>query len=174
MKTARKVTARKGAAKNAAAKKVATKPLSAKQQLETLIAKINPKGQPLFRSVRAALRKRFPSANELVYDYSHSLVIGYSPNENGIEAVVALSASADGLRLYFLNGPKIPDPRKMLLGSAKLTRFVQIESLKTLKLPDVEGFMLAAADMAKTPFNPGVHGELVIKTNSADARPKRK
>ncbi len=173
-KTTGKAANKKSAARKVAASKSAAPPLSAKQQLEILIAKVDRKAQPLFRSVQKALRKRFPSANELVYDYSHSLVIGYSPNENGIESVVAFSASADGLRLYFMNGPKLPDPKKMLLGSAKQTRYVEIESLKTLKVPEVEGFMAAAAAAAKTPFTAGGGGNLVIKTFRTKTPAKRK
>ena len=48
-------------------------------QLRAYINKLDPKNQKLFRSVRAAVRQRFPTANELVYDYSQALVIGVSP-----------------------------------------------------------------------------------------------
>ncbi len=50
-------------------------------QLRSLIEKFDPKDQRLIRSVRSAVRKRLPTANELVYDYGNSLVIGYSPTE---------------------------------------------------------------------------------------------
>ena len=40
-------------------------------QLRAYIDRLDPKNQKLFRSVRAAVRKRFPTANELAYDYSH-------------------------------------------------------------------------------------------------------
>lgn len=48
-------------------------------QLRSLIEKFDPKDQRLIRSVRSALRKRLPTANELVYDYPNSVVIAYSP-----------------------------------------------------------------------------------------------
>jgi hypothetical protein len=38
-------------------------------QLLSLIEKFDPKDQRLIRSVRSAVRKRLPTANELVYDY---------------------------------------------------------------------------------------------------------
>jgi hypothetical protein len=37
-------------------------------QLRVYIDKLDSKNQKLFRSVRAAVRKRFPTANELAYD----------------------------------------------------------------------------------------------------------
>ena len=76
-------------------------------QLKFLIGKFDARKQRLIRSVRSALRKRFPTANELVYDYGFSLVIAYSPTEQGIEGIFSISARADGVSLYFMNGPKI-------------------------------------------------------------------
>ena len=61
-------------------------------QLRAYIDKLDPKNQKLFRSVRAAVRKRFPTANELAYDYSYALVIGYSPADRGIDSIVAIRA----------------------------------------------------------------------------------
>jgi hypothetical protein len=58
-------------------------PPSAELQLAGLIAKLEPKNQKLIKSMRRVLRKRFPTVNELVYDYTKSLVISYSPNERG-------------------------------------------------------------------------------------------
>jgi len=90
-------------------------------QLLFLIEKFDAKNQQLIRSVRAALRKRFPTANELVYDYGFSLVIAYSPTEQGIEGILSISARADdGVSLYFTNGPKLPDPKKLLSYSDRL------------------------------------------------------
>ena len=63
--------------------------LTPEAQLRAYIDKLDPKNQKLFRSVRAAVRKRFPTANELVYDYGHALVVGYAPADRGIDAVVA-------------------------------------------------------------------------------------
>jgi hypothetical protein len=157
-----------------ATKEVATKPLSAEQQLKGFIAKCEPKHRALIRSVRKSLRKRFPSANELVYDYSKSLVIGYSPTERGIDSVVASASGTDGLRLYFNQGPTLPDPKKILLGSGKQTRFIRVESPRTLILPEVKALMEEANDQAKTPLRPRGRGKLIIKSTSAKQPPRRK
>ena len=145
------------------AKKAVAKPLTANQQLEALLSKLEKKQQALFRSVRNSLRKQFASSDELVYNYSHSLVISYSPTGRGMESPVTIATRDGGVRLYFNNGPKLPDPNKMLLGSAKQARFVWIESPKTLLLPEVKALMKAAVDLAKTPDRPGGRGTLVIK-----------
>jgi hypothetical protein len=110
--------------KNAMAMKPVTKKLTPETQLRACIGKLEPKNQKLFRAVRAAMRKRFPTANELVYDYSFALVIGYAPAEQGIDSIVAIRASAAGVSLYFSQGPKLSDPKRLLRGSGKQTRFI--------------------------------------------------
>ena len=157
-----------------ASKKGTTKPLSGEQQIKALIAKCDPKHQGLIRSIRKALRKRFPSANELIYDYSNSFVIGYSPTERGSDAVVATAAAKDGLRLVFNQGPTLPDPKKLLLGSGKQTRFIWVESAKTLALPEVQALLRAATDQATTPLRANGRGTLVIKPSSAEKRRTKK
>src|SRR6185369_9480182 len=115
-----------------------SKKLTPEAQLRAYIDKLDPKNQKLFRSVRAAVRKRFPTANELAYDYSNSVVIGYSPTERGIDGIVSIAARADGVRLYFNPGPQLPDPKRLLQGSAKQVRFIPVEAASRLAHPDVE------------------------------------
>ena len=67
--------------------------------------------------MRRWLRKRLPTAHEVVYEYRDCFVISYSPNERGYEGVLAIRASADGVRLYFNHGKGLPDPEKLLQGS---------------------------------------------------------
>jgi len=74
------------------------------------------------------VRKRFPTANELAYDYKTFVVIGYSAPDRGIDAIVALAARSTGVSLYFNQGPKVPDPKGILMGSGKRTRFIQLEN----------------------------------------------
>jgi hypothetical protein len=51
------------------------------EQLDTFIDKFDAKNAALIRAVRKALRKRFPTANELVYDNYNFFVIGYCSTE---------------------------------------------------------------------------------------------
>ena len=74
--------------------------LTPEAQLRSFIDRFDPKDQKLIRSVRAAVRKRFPTANELAYDYDNSIVIGYSPTDRGWpgELVVRGRAATRSLR----------------------------------------------------------------------------
>lgn len=143
-------------------------------QVRAGIARLDPKNQILFRSVRAAIRKRFSTANELAYDYRHAFVIGYSPTDRGIDAIVAIAARADGVFLYFSQGPKLPDPKRILRGSGKQTRFVQVETVSQLADPDVETFIAATIDQAKVPLAAKGKGRLIFKSAAPTKRLRQK
>ena len=142
-------------------------------QLRSFIDRFDPKDQKLIRAVRSAVRKRFPTANELAYDYGRSLVIGYSPTDRGIDSIVALTARATGVSLYFSQGPKLPDPKRLLLGSGKETRFVQVEAASQLAHPDVEALIAATVEQARIPLPSKGKGSVIIKS-AAKKRPRRR
>ncbi len=142
-------------------------------QLRSLNERFDPKQQDFIRSVRAVVRKRLPTANELVYDYSSFFVIGYSPTDRGIDAVVSIAARADRVDLYFNHGPQLPDPKKLLLGAGKQTRFIQVKSARQLAHPDIDALIAAASDHASVPLQSKGTGILIIKTNKAAAAKRR-
>ena len=151
-----------------------TRKLTPEAQLRAYIDKLDPKNQKLFRSVRAAVRKRFPTANELAYDYNRFFVIGYSPTDRGIDSIVAIRASATGVSLYFSQGPQLPDPKRILRGSGKQTRFVQVEDASQLTHPDVEALIAATIDQARVPLPSEGKGSLIIKSDGAKKPPRRR
>ena len=143
-------------------------------QLRAYIDKLDPKNQKLFRSVRAAVRKRFPTANELAYDYGTALVIGYTPADRGIDAVMAIRADAAGVSLYFNQGPQLPDPKRLLRGSGKQMRFIQVEAASQLAHPDVAALIAATIDQARVPLPSKGRGRLIIRGAAAKQRPRRR
>src|SRR6478609_9693208 len=83
---------------------------SAEAQVRGLITKFAPAHQRLIGATRRWLRKRLPTAQEVVYEYRDCFVISFSPSERGYEGVFAIRGSADGVRLYFNRGKGLPDP----------------------------------------------------------------
>ena len=136
-------------------------------QLRFFIEQFDSKEQKLIRSVRSAVRKRLPTANELVYDYYTFFVIGYSPTDHPTDGIVAIAARPDGVRLYLMQGPQLPDPKKLLLGSGKQTRYIRVEAASQLAHPDVEALIAGAIDQAKVPLPTTGGGKLVIRSVSA-------
>src|SRR5271155_5387449 len=123
-----------------------------KKSSESFIDKFDPNNQALVRSMRKALRKRLPTANELVYDNYNFFVIGYCSSERPDDCIVSIAAGANGVGLSFYHGATLPDPHKMLHGSGNQNRFIRIESAETLVRPEVEELIAAAIAQAKSPL----------------------
>src|SRR3954469_17421419 len=111
---------------------------SAEEQLRRFIEKFEPKHRATIRAVRKALRKRFPTANELVYDNYNFFVIGYGPTERPSDCFVSIAAAANGVGLCFIHGAKLSDPAKVLTGSGKQTRFLRLASSDVLEQPGIQ------------------------------------
>ena len=150
------------------------KTASPEKQLAAFIQKFDQKDQRLIRAVRQAVRKRIPTANELVWDNYNFFVIGYSPTERPTDSIISIAARANGVGLCFIQGARLPDPKKLLLGSGKQTRFIRLESPSAVAHPDVEALLAAAIDKAKTQLPATGRGKLVIRSISAKQRPRRK
>jgi hypothetical protein len=150
-----------------------TKPLSPEAELRSYVQRLAPKNQKLFRSVRTALRKRFPTAHELAYDYSSHVVIAYTSTDRAIDAIVAIAGRADGVRLYLMHGPQLPDPKGLLSGSGKETRYVQVEAASQLAHRDVKALIAAAVAKSTVPLPSKGKGGLIIKLTAAKKRRSR-
>ena len=146
----------------------------AEAQLRTFIDKFAPKDQRLIRAVRSAVRKRFPTANELVWDNYNFFVIGYSATERPSDSVLSLAAGASGVGLSFYRGASLPDPHGILLGSGTQNRFVRLESAKTLARPEIEALIAAAVAQMRVPLPAKGRGKLFIRSISAKQRPRKK
>ena len=142
---------------------------TAEAELHSLIIKFAPGQERLVGAVRRSLRKRLPTAHEIVYEYSNSSVISYSPNERGYEGVFAIRASADDVRLYFNQGKRLPDPAKLLRGSGQ-ARWIQLESASTLADPAVARLIEEAIARNRVPFAPTGRGPVIIRPVSAKRR----
>ena len=142
---------------------------SAEAQLRTLIAKFAPAHLRLIGAMRRSLRKRLPTAHEVVYEYHNlgAVVISFSPNEHGYEGVLAIRADADGVKLYFNRGKELPDPEKLLQGSGKQTRWIDVEGASTLARPEVASLIDEAIARNPVPFARAGRGSVVIRSTSA-------
>lgn len=143
-------------------------------ELRGFIAKFDPENRRLIRAVRKALRARFPTAFELAYDNYNFFVLGYSPTERPSDAVVSMAAGASGVGLCFIRGARLPDPKKILLGSGSQTRFIRLPSADVLTRPEVKALIAAAVAQSRTPFRRAGKPMLVIRSISAKQRPRRK
>ena len=142
------------------------------KQLNAFIAKFDPTMAKRIRSIRSALRKRFPTAIELVYDNYNFFVIGYSPTERPTDYIVSLAANAKGVGLSFNHGATLPDPNKILQGAGKQNRFIRLPNAAVLSKPDVEALLRAAIAQAK-PLPATGGGHTIIRSVSTKQRPRK-
>jgi len=142
-------------------------------QLAGFIARFNPAIAKLVRAARVRLRKRLPTAVELVYDNYNALAIGYGPNERTSEAIVSLAVYARGVNLYFIDGAHLPDPEGVLQGSGNRGRFVRLTDAAMIDSPTIVRLLRAAVDEADSPFSSTGRVRTVIKSVSARQRARR-
>ena len=156
---------------------------SAEAELRTLIAKFAPAPAPananapahqrLIDTLRRALLKRLPTAHEIVYEYKNCFVVSYSPSEHGYQGVLAIRGSAEGVRLYFNQGKGLPDPEKLLHGSAN-ARWIPVEGASTLARPAVASLIDEAIARNQVPFARDGRGPVIIRSAAKQTGAKQR
>jgi len=152
---------------------VKAKEESPARQLDLFLAKFEPGTRSLIKAARGVLRRRWPGANELVWDNYNFFVIGYCTTERPSSAIVTIAAAANGVGISFYRGASLPDPKRILLGSGAQNRFIRLESVATLARPEVRALLDAAARQERPPFAQA-RGKLIIRSISAKQRPRRR
>ena len=148
-------------------------PQTPAKQLEGFIVRFDPPIARLIRSARRILRRRFPTAVELVYDNYNALAIGWGPNERASEVVVSLAGYASGVSLYFVQGKRLKDPLKLLEGAGNQGRFIRLYTPEQLKDPAVETLLASAVALGTSPLPAAGRGYTLIKSISVKQRPRR-
>lgn len=145
----------------------------AESELRALIAKFAPRHQKLVVATRRSLRKRLPTAIEVVYEYRAWFVISYSPSERGYEGVLAIRADANGVKFYFNRGKELPDPERLLKGSGGQVRSINLDSSSTLARPAVARLIDEAIARNRVPFARTGRGSIIIRSTSAKSKTRR-
>lgn len=143
---------------------------AAEAELRRLATALAPTHAPLVGAMRRQLRMRLPTAHEVVYEYADAFVVSFSPDERGQEGVLAIRAGADGVKLYFNRGKGLPDPDRLLRGSGRQTRWIDVEAASTLARPAVRCLIEAAIARGGVPFADTGRGPVVIRPGAASRR----
>lgn len=146
-------------------------------QLASYFAKYEPAMAKLGKGLRARLRARLPGLFEVVYVYESqsSLVISYSPTENGYDAVCTLALYPSVVKLFFAHGPQLAksDPGKLLQGRGKAVRYVELNSVADFDRPEIEALMTATLSLAKVRLEASAKGSVIIKAEEQKERAKK-
>jgi hypothetical protein len=143
------------------------------EQLASFIAKFTPEVAALARSILAAMRARYPTAIELVYDNYNALAIGFGPSERTSHAIFSVAVFPRWVSLFFLQGKQLPDPEGILQGSGNVARHIRLPSAGRLDELSVKNLMEEATARAAVPFSAQGASRLIIKSISAKQRPRR-
>ena len=143
------------------------------KQLDGFIAKFSPEIAAMTQAVVKKMRKRYPTAQVLVYDNYNALAIGFGPSEKAGEAIFSIAVYPKWVSLFFLQAKGVPDPERLLKGSGNVARHVVLSSPGAVDVPAIVAMMKAAVEVAKAPLAKEGKGRLVIKSVSAKQRPRR-
>ncbi len=146
---------------------------NAKEQLASFIAKFDPEVARLAESILRKMRLLFPTALELVYDNYNALAIGFAPSERASEAIFSIALYPKWVSLFFLQAKGLADPSGVLRGSGTVAKHIVLPSPEMLDDADVRELMRQAQGLAKVPFDPRGAHRLIIKSISANQRPRR-
>ena len=135
-------------------------------QLNIFLGRFDPAVRTLVRQARTKLRRRLPTATELVYDNYNALAIGFASSERPRDVIVSLAVYARGVNLYFMYGVALPDPHRLLLGSGNQGRFIRLESAALLDRREIEDLLAAAIAEGETPLPRSGRGRLIVKSVS--------
>lgn len=146
----------------------------AETELASFFAKYPAAIAKLGKALRKKLQARLPGLNEIVYVYESqgSLVISYSASENGYEAVCTLALYAAEVKLFLAHGPELgaSDPAKLLKGTGKLVRYVELKSPADLERAEIETLIAAALKLSNVQPKPKSQGSLILKAESQKKR----
>jgi len=154
-----------------ASKSAAPDHVSAARQLDEFLSRYTPEIRALALATLAKMRERLPGAVQIVYDNYNALVVGFGPSERASEAPFSIALYPKTVRLFFLNGAELPDPKKLLEGEGKYVRSIVVESADDLDKAPVRALMKAALKLR--PIDPAGEGRLVIRSISKKQRPRR-
>jgi len=154
-----------------ASKSAAPDRVSAARQLDEFLSRYTPEIRALALATLAKMRERLPGAVQIVYDNYNALVVGFGPSERSSEAPFSIALYPKTVRLFFLSGAELPDPKKLLEGEGKYVRSIVVESADDLDKAPVRALMKAALKLR--PIDPAGEGRLVIRSISKKQRPRR-
>ncbi len=141
-------------------------------QFSAFLSRFPPETVALVKRCLPKLRRAFPGCNQLVYDYSHSLVVGFAMSERGYEAIVAIAIFPRLVRLYF--DKSIPDPKGLLEGTGGKVRSVIVKAAAELDHGDIHELIKAAIKHSGVTFPRTRSNPMIIKSESKKKKPRKK
>lgn len=107
----------------------------------------DPKVATLFTDLRQYILELYPDCNELLY-HTHALTAVFSISDKLSDAFCMLPIYTNHLNLGFNKGALLKDPDKLLTGTGKLIRHIDIQVPGDYRNPKVKALIREAIDFA--------------------------
>ena len=140
-------------------------------QFSAFLSRFPPEIVALVKRCLPKLRRAFPGTNQLVYDYSNSLVVAFGMSERGYEAIVAMAIFPRWVRLYF--DKSLPDPKGLLEGAGTKVRSVTVKEASDLDHGDIRALIKAAIKHSGVTFPRTGSTRVLIKSESKKQKPTK-
>ncbi len=122
-----------------------------KKQIENFLSRYSEEVFNAALKLREIILKNLPSAQEQI-DLPAKM-IAYAYGQKYSEMVCTLIPSKKGLKLGFYKGNDLPDPKHLLKGSGKLSRYVEIRAQEDIKTDALTALLKEAFNAYKTRNN---------------------
>lgn len=146
---------------------------STAKQLAGFLAKYDPAISKLANAARSLLRKRMPTAVELVYENYNALAIGFGPNELASDVIISVDLHPRWVNLTFIQGARLPDPERLLRGSGTQVRHIRLDDAADLESAAILAIIAEAIRSAPVQLPEKGKGATVIKAVSKTQRSRR-
>jgi hypothetical protein len=140
-------------------------------RLESLIDEFTPEVAAVARGALAALERRLPGAEVLVYDAYNALAIGFGAGGGRKGLFIHLPVYPRWVNLGFHEGARLDDPEGLLVGAGSSVRHIRLSSGEDITRPTIDALIAQAAGRAG--FVPGEACTVSLMPWNGGKRPRR-
>ena len=115
--------------------------------IEDILSKYDEQLATLASTLRVFLLKELKEITEIPDPAANMIAYGYGPGYKDMIGTILLSKK--GVKLGFYTGSELPDPAKLLTGSGKVHRYVEIKSAADIKNPGLKKLLAEAVKAYK-------------------------
>ncbi len=112
------------------------------KDVETFLARYPQDVRAIALAARSFLDRALPGATETLDESAKVIGYSYAPGYRGL--ICTLILSRDGVKLGIVRGSEVADPKRLMRGSGKVHRHVQLRSVADLKRPGLRPLLQAA------------------------------
>jgi hypothetical protein len=140
-------------------------------RLEALIDEFTPDVAAVARGALAALERRLPGAEVLVYDAYNALAIGFGTGGGRKGLFIHLPVYPRWVNLGFHEGARLADPEGLLVGAGSSIRHLRLASGEDIARPAIDALIGQAAERAG--FVPDGACRVTLMPWNGGKRPRR-